>query len=335
MGTPLLSEPKPDGQTFDEIVRRTPLLFRLHSGHSQTLFHREGNVLVASLHHQGLKYSSSKELSLRLMELEKNPSSSTPEETREAIKRHITSWKDKNYEPSSHISLTFNVLYVFWEWKQRMSRRQHKNLQNDFTIIVLNGSKLHASASRKAKLGTEWLPKDSEEFKVAYRFAESHEEVIVDKFIPSAAILGFMRMSELVEFMPPQCQNLLENKSTFQKSLPPEMDKFNCAVAHKSLRFALALLAPMLVPGEQQRTDIERAETDCKAVGHPSPEGVTPKISPRSDHEAVSEQRVAEDGYVLTQNLPRKPITFHVLHQENLLSHGGSKAIPRRLKAGR
>lgn len=110
----------------------------------------------------------------------------------------------------------------------------------------------------------------------------------------------------------------------FQESLPPEVDKFDRSVAHKSLRFALALLAPMLVLGEQQRTDI----------GGPEDASVSPKVNPCSDHKVMSGKRVAENGYVLIQNLPWKPITFHVLVQGNLLSHGGSKAIPQRLKAG-
>lgn len=198
MGTPLPSEPNSE-RTFDEIVRGTPLLFRLHSqGSSQTFFHDKKNVLVASLHRQGLEDSSNEELSLRLTELEKNRSSSTPEKTRDAIKKHITSWNEKNNEPSSYISLTFNVSYLFWEWKRRMSRPTPEKLQDDFIIIVLKGSELQASG--KAKLGTEWLPGDLEEYNLGYRFAKSHEEVIVEDFIQSEAILGFMSTSKLVEF---------------------------------------------------------------------------------------------------------------------------------------
>ena len=173
---------------------------------------------------------------------------------------------------------------------------QPEKPQDDFIIIVLKGSKLQASG--KAKLGTEWLPGDLKEYKSGYRFAKSHEEVIVEDFIHSEAILGFTSTSELVEFMPgpgpPQCQNPLERKQTFQESLPPEVDKFDCAVAQKSLLFALALLAPMLVLGEQQRTNIGSAEGAS----------VSPKVNPRSDHEDVSGQRGAEDEYVLIQNLP-------------------------------
>ena len=306
MVTPLLSMPKLRYErTFDDMVHRRPLLFRLHQGlhnqnsnqtNSQTLFHLEENVLVASLHCKGLKDSSSKELHPLLTALENTP----PEEASEAaVERHITSWQTKNKKPSSFISLTFNVLYVFWEWKRRMYIRR----QDDFIIIVLKGSELHVSG--RAKLGTERLHR--EEHQLAHKFAESHEEVIVDKFIQSAAILGWISMSELEDFIPSWYQQLLEcakknpeseRKMRFQESLrilSPEVDKVDNVRARKSLGFALAILAPMLVQGE--RTD-NRGVVGYNAIEQPRAEGVTPKIDTRAGHEAVSGQIVVEDGYV-------------------------------------
>ena len=46
-----------------------------------------------------------------------------------------------------------------------MSLHQSKSLQEDFTIIVFNGLNLRARG--KAKLGTEWLPRDQEKYKEA------------------------------------------------------------------------------------------------------------------------------------------------------------------------
>ena len=300
MDTPLVSKPKSVYErTFDETVHRSPLLFRLHSHSSHTLFLLKEKILVASLHSKrlGLKDCRSEELPHRLTELKRNSSLLTAEETREAVRKHITAWKEENPEPSSYISLTSNVLYVFWEWKRRMSLHQSKGLQEDFTIIVFNGLNLRACG--KAKLGTEWLPRDQEKYKEAYRFTESHEEVIVEDFIQPMAILGSMSISDLVKFIPPQCQELPKRKLSFQEHLRARLlHKFNHTRAHGPLRFALALLAPMLVPDEQQHVN-NGSVMGFYPTKHPRAEGMDPKIDPRSGHEIVLGQRMAENGYVL------------------------------------
>ena len=309
MGTPLLPEPK-SKRNFDEIVRRTPLLFRLHSQDSQTFFHPEENILVASLHRQGLKNNTSEEVLLRLAELEKTPSSLTLKEDNDAVAKHITLWQNDEVS-SNFISLTFDIMYVLWEWKRRMSYPRQSG--DNFKIIVLKSSELRSGASGGTKLGTELLPKDKPEYENAYRFAQSHSEVIVAKYIRSTAILGSMLMSKLEDFIPPWFQKIpeheknipgSENKPSFSDFLPPEVDEVHYSRAYKSLRFALVLLAPMLVPGGQRPTD-NGSTVGCNAVELPRAEDVDPKIGPRSGLETVSGKRVAEDGYVLIQNLPR------------------------------
>jgi hypothetical protein len=262
-----------DEGTSDVTVDRN-LLFRLHNDSSQTFFHSEKKVLVASFYSEKLKGASHEGLSLRFPALEKTLEEEDSDLESGGVAGHITSWKNNNKKPSKFISLTSNVLYVFWEWKRRMSTslRQSKRSRDDFIIIVLKSSELHASG--RAKSGTEWLLK--EENRDAYRFAEHHEEVIVAKYIQSGAILGFMPISELEDSIPPWCRKLLEQekkipgpekKLSFRDSLPPEVDKVNCVRARESLCFALALLAPMLVPGEQQRANIGSV-VGCSTIEH-------------------------------------------------------------------
>jgi hypothetical protein len=309
MDTSLLSMSKLSYErTFDDIVVMKPLLFRLHSHKSsRTSFRPEEKVIVASLYCQRLENCSSEELSHRLTARKEAPSSLTLEETSEAVEKHITSWRKQNYNPSKFISLTFNVQYVFWEWKRRMSnRRQSERPQDDdFIIIVFKGSELRASG--RAKLGTELLQGKKDEH--AFRFANIHEEVIVARYIPSEAILGSMSMSELEDFIPSWYKKLLEHRNeipgskSFRDSLPPAVDEVNCARAREALRFSLALLAPMLVPGGQHSADIGSV-VGPGDIEHPSVEGVSPTVEPRSGYETVSERRAAEDGYVPIKACP-------------------------------
>jgi hypothetical protein len=301
-----------DEGTSDDTVDINPLLFRLHShDYSHTFFHPEKKVLTASIHSNGLKYSSREEVSLRLATLKEAPSSLTSEEDQEAVEKHITSRKNKSKEPSKFISLTSNVLYVFWAWKRRMS----SGCPDGFIIIVLESSELRASG--RAKPGTEWLLEEKD--KSAYKFAKLHEEVIVANYIQSEAILGSLPMSGLESSIPPWCRKILEHgagvlgsekKLTFQESLqtlPDRVDKVDSTRARESLRFALALLAPMLVPGKQRRGNI--GSVVGRTNEHSRAEGMRPKVDPCPGHETISGQSVAEDGYVLIQSLPQKPIT--------------------------
>lgn len=314
MNTPLLPKSKSSSdRSFDDMVDRRHILFRLHShDFSRTFFHTKEEVLVASLHRQKLSEgSSSKELSLRLAALEETSPSLTLMEDSEAIVKHITSWRNKDKEPSDYISLTFNVLYVSWMWKRRISSLlQSEGCQDDFIIIVLNGSKL-----RRAKLGTQLLSRENDTQKEAHGFAEQHEEAIIAKYIQSEAILGSMSLSRLEAFVPSWCRKLLETtkgipgskKPTFKDSLPPAVDKVNCAMVHESLRFSLAILAPMLVPNGQQRANTGSGkEAGCSANEHSRTEGMSPRAEPTRGHETapVSGHRVAEDGYVSMQSLP-------------------------------
>jgi hypothetical protein len=229
------------------------------------------------------------------------------EENDEAVEKHITSWQKKNKDQSNFISLTFNVQYVFWEWKRRMSYwSPSERPQDDFMVIVFKGSELRG----RAKLGTEWLQRKKDED--AFKFARSQEEVIVARSIDSEAIMGFMSMSKLEDFIPPWYKKLLEHKKElgFRGSLPSAVDVVDCARAREALRFSLALLAPMLVPGGQHKADIGGV-VGCSDTEHSRAEGVSPTVEPRSGHETVSGQRATEDGYVPLK-APWKLITYHV-----------------------
>jgi hypothetical protein len=145
------------------------------------------------------------------------------------------------------------------------------------------------------------------------------------------AILEFMPISELVKFIPPQCQEPPEEKLSFQDYMRARLlHKFNHTRARGSPRFALALLAPMLVSDEQQHTN-NGSVVGFYATEHPRAEGVDPEIDPRSGHETVLEQRVAENGYVFIQIMHGKPITYHIINRDSLC-HAGRKAIPGRSK---
>ena len=309
--------------SFDDMVEwvdGAQLLFRLHSNKfCRTFFHPKENVLVSSLHRQNLSEdSTSEDLSLRLTALEKAPSSLTDEDS-EAVERHITSWINNDKEKSNFISLTLNVLHALWLWKRRIpSLTQSEGREDDFRIIVLNSSKLRA----QAKLGTELLSNEPEKHKEARRFALQHEEVIVAKHIKSEAILGSMPMSRLEAFIPSWCRKLLETpksipgskKLTFVESLPPRVDKVDCAMVRESLRFSLALLAPMLVPDEKLQANIGSGkEAGRGAIEHSRTEGDS-RVKPACGPEMVlvSGHSVTEEGYVFIQSLHKKPITYHV-----------------------
>ncbi|KAF8495550.1 hypothetical protein F5888DRAFT_1635594 [Russula emetica] len=298
MNTSLLPKSKSSyDRNFDDMADRRHLLFRLQShNHSHTFFHPKEKVLVASLHCQKLSEdSSSEELSLRLTALkEASPSLTlTSKEESEAVEKHLTSWHNHDKEPSNYISLTFDVLYVLWMWKRRFSsllQSEGRQLEDDFRIIVLNSSKLRASG--RAKLGTQLLSREIEKYKDAYTFARAHEEVIVAKYIQSEAILGSMPLSRLEVFIPSRCRKLLETtkgtgSKTLTKSLPPAVDKVDCTMVRESLRFSLALLAPMLVPDEQQRANIGSGkEAGCGAIKHSRTDGMSPSVEPICVHEA-------------------------------------------------
>ena len=317
MNTSLLTEIKLSyDRSFDDMVDGKHLLFRLHSHKfCRTLFHPKEKVLVASSHrHKLSEDSSSEEISLRLTALEEPQahSSSTLEEDSEAVEKHITSWLNVHKEPSNYISLTFNVLYALWMWKRRFSSiSQSKRCQDDFRIIVLNSSKLRAS--RPAKLGTELLSRETEKYKQARRLAESHDEVIVAKYIRPEVILGSTPMSRLEAFIPSWYRKQLETPEGIPGSkrlsdfLPPAIDKVDCTMVRQSLCFSLALLAPMLVSDKQQCANIGPGkEAGCGAIEHSRTKGMSPMVEPTCGREMVlgSERIVAEDGYVSIQNLP-------------------------------
>jgi hypothetical protein len=313
---PLSTSKSSHGRTFDKTVDRKPLLFRLHSHKSSwTSFHPQKKVIVASFH--GLKDSNGEELSRRLTDLvEKTPTPLTSEETIEAVEKHITSWLKNNNDPSDFISLTFNVQYVFWEWKRRMSNRPpSERPEDDFVVIVFKGPELRASG--RAKLGTEWLQKEKHE--EAFNFVRSHEEVIVASYIDSEAILGFTSMSKLEDFIPSWYKKPLElaRKMRFQDFLPPVVNEVDYARAHEALRFSLALLAPMLVLGEQHSADIGSA-VGGGDIEHSRAEEMSLKVEPRSGLETVSGLKAAENEYVPLQ-APSKPIIYHIPHQARLL----------------
>jgi hypothetical protein len=67
------------------------------------------------------------------------------------------------------------------------------------------------------------------------------------------------------------------------------VDKVNCTMVRVSLRFSLALLAPMLVPDKQQRADIGSGkEAGCAgATEHSRTEGKSPRVEPACGRETV------------------------------------------------
>ena len=332
--------PKPKSswdRSFDDMVdrRRWHLLFRLHSHHyCWTFFHPQEEILVASLHREKLSEdSTNEETSLQLIALEEVPSLLNLEEVSEAVEKHITSWCNRIKEPSNYISLTFDVLYVLWSWKWRIPSQSKGCQDDDFRIIVLNSSKLRASG--RAKLGTQMLSSETEKQKEARNFARAHEEVIVAKYIQSEVIIGSMPMSRLEAFIPSWFRGLLEttegskkSTSAFLKSLPPAVpvDKVDRDRIRESLRFSLALLAPMLLPDKQQRANIGSGkEASCGATEHSSTADNGPRVESRETVE-VSGRRLSTDGYVFIKTLPYKPIIYHVLFKRKSDSCIGQEA---------
>jgi hypothetical protein len=286
-------------RTFDGLVDMKPLLFRLHSPkYSATIFDEKKRVLRASRHaseHRDISEGPS-----ALEALAEFPSSLTLDEESDAVDRHITSWVKKSKQPSNFISLTFNVLFVLWDWNRRRFRQTYRS-EDDFIIIVLKSSALRG----RAKLGIEMI-KDQD----VYKLTDFAEEVIVASSIQSSAILGTMPMSQLEEFIPSWCQELLGSleedqvseekaqlgfKSFLKKLEQPAVQGDDCT--RQSLRFALELLDPMLVSatGKLRRADTGNVFHSV-AKGHPRDE--SEDSAEYSSRATASEQTVAGKGYV-------------------------------------
>jgi hypothetical protein len=287
-------------RTFDGLVDIKPLLFRLHSPkYSATIFDEKKKVLRASLHAPELRNSS--EESSALKALAELPSSLTPEEESDAVERHIASWAKKSKEPSNFISLTFNVLYVLWEWKRRRLQKKRRS-EDDFIIIVLKSSALRG----RAKLAIEMI-KDQASRNL--RLADFSEEVIVASSIQSSAILSTMPMSQLEDFVPSWCQKSLKSleedhvseekaergfRSFLKKLEQRAVQGVDCT--RQSLRFALELLDPMLVSAKQRRADTGNVFDSVLAKRHPRDE--SENSTDHSSHAITLEQTVAGKGYV-------------------------------------
>jgi hypothetical protein len=285
-------------RTFDGLIDIKPLVFRLHSfKYCKTIFETNKKVLRASRHASEHRNNSEEPSAPKV--LAESPLSLTPDQESNAVERHITSWVKKSKEPSNFISLTFNVLFVLWEWKRRRFYQTHRS-EDDFTIIVFKSSALRG----RAKLGVEMLRKDHD----AYQLADFNEEVIVASSIESSAILGHMPMSQLEVFIPPWCREALksleeapvsEGKAgrgfrSFLDGLRPLTHKGDDYI-RQSLCFALELLVPMLVPAEQQRTDDGRVLYSA-AKDHPGDES---EISVDHPSRATTVERtVTEKAYV-------------------------------------
>jgi hypothetical protein len=269
-----------NGDTLHETLKTHPLLFRLHSLYCHTWFDPERKFLLASSHAQRYANAlrSGEDPSHILEDLKDACSSSTLREESESVAKHITSWRGNRY-PSTFISLTFNVLFVYWEWK----RRTHKAGQHEdaFVIIVIEGSELD---NKRAELATKILGEEGRGSH-AFHFAQSAGEVIVKDYISSQAILGSIPMSRLQEFIPSWCskpvEKALPREEMSFKSFLDKIDANEAKCVQESLRFALELLAPMLVP----------SVVGSGAVTESSAEGVNPS-------DTASRQKSVEEEYV-------------------------------------
>lgn len=291
-------------RTFDGLIDIKPLLFRLHSPkYCATIFDEKKKVLRASRH--AAEHRNSSEEPSALKALAEFPSSLTPDEESDAVERHITSWVKKSKEPSNFISLTFNVLFVLWEWKRRRFHQTYRS-EDDFIIIVLNSSALRG----RAKLGIEMIKDQG-----VYNLTDFSEEVIVASSIQSSAILGTMPMSQLENFIPSWCQESLKSlkedhvseekaglgfkfKSFLRKLEQPAVQGDDCT--RQSLRFALELLDPMLVSAKQRRADTENV---FNSVAKEHPRDESENSTDHSSHATALRQTVAGKGYVSHTNL--------------------------------
>jgi len=289
-------------RTFDDMADRRPLLFRLHELNSETpatFFDAEQKIILASRYAPTSKDNSE---DLDLPKSLDETSSLTLDEA--SVAKHVTRWKEENAEPSEFISLTFNVLWVFWEWKRRMSRA-YKSVNHDlpgfeFVLFVLESSELRG----RCKLATEVLKREN--YREGYNFARSAEEVIVSKVIHKEAILGTkpLSMLRLQGFVPSWWKKPLEvleiirsengafeSFNLFQSRLNPPAATDDCV--RQSLRFAMALLAPLLVPNLQMCADNERiVESTGRAIDCSQAGGVNTKVDPSNDNTPLRERKV-------------------------------------------
>ena len=308
MNTSTPSEPKLSHERHsDDVVDRRSLLFRLHNSKTQaTLFDAERTILLAS-RHAPKSNDYSEELNPLLESLEKTPSPTLDEAS---VAKHVASWKEGSKEPSEFISLTSNVLWVLWEWKRRMFNQSiyRPGLPDDFFLIILESSELRGRSKPVTKI------LNPENYRDAYNFAHSADEVVVADIIRKGAILGTTPMSRLLDFVPPWWKEQLEafdkilrseneapgqsDKSfkSFRSKLKPPTAADDCA--RHSLRFAMALLAPLLVPNLQRRADIVRVvDSTGRTIDGPQAAEVNTKVDLSGNNTSLR-KRKAEEGYV-------------------------------------
>jgi hypothetical protein len=93
-----------------------------------------------------------------------------------SVCRHglITRRPDGSKDPSILISLTFDVLFVYWEWKRRTSYQagQHEDAS---IIIVIMGPELELD--KRTELGTKMLGEEHRHPRSdAFHFAQSTDD---------------------------------------------------------------------------------------------------------------------------------------------------------------
>ncbi|KAI0296944.1 hypothetical protein B0F90DRAFT_1819684 [Multifurca ochricompacta] len=155
-------------RTLDDYHRNHNLLFSLHSLGSQSHFVDNYSVTLRSI-------------------------SSDTKITKDVARRRILLWvgKDEKHENEDNIiSLTFDLLFVFWEWKRRGS-------YNNSEVIVIKSSELNWSEPERVTLGTKILRGDEETLE--YRFAKG--KTILDK----------ITIHDIDDLIPSWIENALNN----------------------------------------------------------------------------------------------------------------------------
>ena len=157
-----------EDQTFDSLKSDNPLLFRLH-----TVTPRRKPSFEARDGGQGRGFNIP-----------------------QAVK-HLNGYRHPEFR-SPYVSCTFSLPYIIWEGCRRVAISEHTS-EEDLYVSFIDASALEPETAR---LGVELLRNadlSDEDTQRAYNYANAHQEVLVQRRIPSEAIRATVPWKDIID----------------------------------------------------------------------------------------------------------------------------------------
>ena len=142
--------------------------------------------------------------------------------TSDAVK-HITSYTNPEFV-SPFVSCTFSLPFVIWEGYRRLSVSLYTREEHLYVSFI---STARFAGLGTAKLGVEWLSAadlTDSETKRAYSFANAHQEVLVNLYIPLNAVIVTIPWSHIVT--PLEDRQLVVPRNVFLESEMMDLRQF-------------------------------------------------------------------------------------------------------------